>query len=263
MVLICMNYGSTVKVYNEAKQLSPAGYQEYLLNLVRGMEEIPKESVSGDSVNGNSASGNSMLPRKIDLPFAYIIFAICISYIVGRYIFSNSAYTVLVQGCSKTAWIVSKSLTTLVEIMIVYGMALGISLLFGGVGKEIEISRCIKLMKLGGVQPEALEQPAFLVLTLVVPMVTAYAIAQLQIAVSLIFNNIAGFITALLIYFGSVFECNLLMFGNGCMVQRSQYFMNDGLSVKMILLLDMAVIVAAILLQVAVVQKKDWLAHSL
>jgi len=47
------------------------------------------------------------------------------------------------------------------------------------------------------------------------------------------------------------------------MVQRSQYFMSDGLSVEIILLLDMAVIVAAILIQVAVAQKKDWLAHSL
>lgn len=263
LVLVCMNYGSIAKYYSSVEQFGAVGYQEYLLNLVRGMEKIPeysspKGSSSENSALGNSVSGNSVPQRQINLPLAYVGIAICISYITGRYIFNNSAYTVLVQGRSRTAWIVSKSLTTGVEIALVYGMMLVVSLLFGGAGGDVEISRCAKLMKIDSVQPQALEQPLFLVLTLLVPAVTAYAIAQLQIAVSLIFNNVAGFITAILIYFGSVFEYNLLMLGNGCMVQRSLYFMDNGLSVKMILLLDMVVIIAAIAAQIAAARKKDW-----
>ena len=243
MVLICMNYGSAVRRYNEQEQFETPEYQEYMLNLVRGMEKLPEDS---------------MQRRQPEIPLAYMGIAICISYITGRYIFSDSAYTVLVQGQSRTAWIVSKSLTTGVEIVLVYGLALAVSLLFGGIGNGVELSRCEKWMKLDNVQTEAFSQPLFLILTLIVPSVTAYAIAQLQIAVSLLFNDIAGFITAIIIYFGSVFEYNLFMLGNGCMVQRSRYFMAEGLSVVNILLLDAAVIIGAIAVQVVTAQKKDW-----
>lgn len=243
MALECMNYASAVRRYNETEQLGGAGYQEYLLNIVRGMEKIPEDTMSR---------------RMLNIPVAYIGMAIFISYITGRYIFNDSVYTVLVKGRSRIAWMVSKSLTTGVQIALVYIMALGVSLLFGGTEAGIEISRCTKAMKIENVLPQALEPPLFFVLTLLVPAVTAYAIAQLQIAVSLIFNNITGFITAMIIYFGSVFEYNLLMLGNGCMVQRSHYFMDNGISVKMILLLDASVILAAMAVQIFTAQKKDW-----
>lgn len=243
MLLACMDYGSTVKWHNKAEQPGEAGYQEYLLNIVRGMEKLTDDSMS---------------QRQINIPVVYIGMAIFISYITGRYIYSDSVYTVLVKGRSRTAWIISKSLMTGVQIALLYIMALAVSLLFGGTGSGVEISRCTSLMKMEYVLPAALEQPLFLVLTLVVPMVTAYAIAQIQITVSLIFNNIAGFVTAMIIYFGSVFEYNLLMLGNGCMVQRSRYFMDNGFSVEMILLFDAVVIVAAMALQIFTAQKKDW-----
>lgn len=243
MALACMNYESAVRMYNKTEQFKEAGYQEYMLNIVRGMEKISEDSVARGQIN---------------IPVAYIGIAVFISYITGRYIFKDNVYTVLIRGQSRTAWIVSKSLTTGVQIVLVYIIALAVSLLFGGTEAGVEISRCKGFMKIENVRPEALEQPLFLVLTLVVPAVTAYAIAQLQIAVALIFGNITGFITAIIIYFGSVFEYNILMLGNGCMVQRSLYFMDNGLSVKIILLLDVFVILAAMAVQIFTARKKDW-----
>lgn len=243
MALACMDYSSSARGHNRAEQLGEAGYQEYLLNIVRGMEKLPEDDKARIQIN---------------IPAAYIGMAIFISYITGRYIFNDSAYMVLVKGRSRTAWIISKSLTTGVQIGLVYIMALVVSLLFGGTGAGVEISRCMRLMKMENVLSQALEQPLFFVLTLVVPSVTAYAIAQIQIAVSLIFNNIAGFVTAMIIYLGSVFEYNILMLGNGCMVQRSQYFANEGFGVNMILLIDVVVILAAMGLQIFIAKKKDW-----
>lgn len=243
MVLACMNYSSAARGYNRVEQLGEAGYQEYMLNMVRGMEKLPEDDKAR---------------IHIDIPVAYIGMAIFISYIAGRYIFNDSAYTVLVKGRSRTAWIISKSITMGVQIGLVYIMALVVSLLFGGTGAGVEIARCTRLMKMENVLPQALEQPLFFVLTLVVPAVTAYAIAQIQIAVSLIFNNIAGFLTSMVIYLGSVFEYNILMIGNGCMVQRSRYFADGGFSIKMTLLIDIAVILAAMALQIFIAQKKDW-----
>lgn len=243
MAFACMDYGSAVRWHNETEQLGEAGYQEYLLNIVRGMEKLTEDSASS---------------RQINIPVVYIGMAIFISYITGRYIFNDSVYTVLVKGRSRTAWIISKSIVMGVQIALVYITALAVSLLFGGTGKAVEISRCISLMKMENVLPAALEQPLFLVLTLAVPMSAAYAIAQLQITVSLIFNNIAGFVTAMIIYLGSVFEYNLIMLGNGCMVQRSRYFTDNGFGIKMILLFDVVVILAAMVVQVFTVQKKDF-----
>ena len=74
---------------------------------------------------------------------------------------------------------------------------------------------------------------------------------------SLAVKNMAGFIISMIIYIISIFDINIFLTGNGCMAQRSSLFMENGLSVSQVIIIDIIIIVITLIIQLKIISVKD------
>ena len=89
------------------------------------------------------------------------------------------------------------------------------------------------------------------------PIIASFAISMVQIAFSLAVKNMAGFIISMIIYIISIFDINIFLPGNGCMAQRSSLFMENGLSVSQVIIMDIIIIVITLIIQLKIISVKD------
>ena len=89
------------------------------------------------------------------------------------------------------------------------------------------------------------------------PIIASFAISMVQIAFSLAVKNVAGFIISMIIYIISIFDINIFLPGNGCMAQRSSLFMENGLSVPQVIIIDIIIIVITLIIQLKIISVKD------
>ena len=55
----------------------------------------------------------------------------------------------------------------------------------------------------------------------------------------------------------SIFDINIFLPGNGCMAQRSSLFMENGLSVSQVIIIDIIIIVITLIIQLKIISVKD------
>ena len=89
------------------------------------------------------------------------------------------------------------------------------------------------------------------------PIIASFAISMVQIVFSLAVKNMAGFIISMIIYIISIFDINIFLPGNGCMAQRSSLFMENGLSVSQVIIMDIIIIVITLIIQLKIISVKD------
>ena len=89
------------------------------------------------------------------------------------------------------------------------------------------------------------------------PIIASFAISMVQTLFSLAVKNMAGFIISMIIYIISIFDINIFLPGNGCMAQRSSLFMENGLSVSQVIIIDIIIIVITLIIQLKIISVKD------
>lgn len=238
LVTTCMNYSNKAVRYG-----TETGTVEYLLNFERGLEKIV---VVNDKAN-------------FDTPIMYLGFALFFSLLTGNNLFGDVCYSMLVQGKSKKMWILCKNLTTALNVVFVYVCAWIVALIFGGGGRIINARRALALMKIDYINIDTSKNLTLFVVMFVAPVMASFAITQLQSVISLLAGNVAGFTATIALYAISLFDVNMFLLGNGCMVQRYSYFMEEGLNVAAIIVIYALIALIAGILQLIIFEKRDWI----
>lgn len=180
------------------------------------------------------------------------------TYSVGIVMSSGFNHNVIVRLSSKKLWLFEKNILSSLLIVCGYISVTVISVLFGcddsGVSEKL-------VMKVTGCEFCTLNTSdvwLMIAVVIIVPLVTSIAIANVQIVVSILTNGIAGFIVSIAIYILSLFSTDMLWIANGCMVQRSRYFMSGGYNPLWMCALSVLVIVVSLACQIILVKRKEF-----
>lgn len=237
---------SAVGIFSEYSEEDFTGgnFVDYSLFLMRGMEKFEWKNKTGD---------------KIDIPLMYIGFMILLSYLTGNYMFRNNGYHTVVRMKSRVAWLFSKIINNIINIFIIYLIALLTAWLFSDKKLGIHLVVCGKLLRIDRCLLDTQHLLPVLAVIYGLGFLGAVTIAQLQITVSLLTRNIAGFIVSVVIYILSLFYAAVYMPGNSCMVQRTDIFMEGGFSPVILAAVDIVLIAAAIVADIVIIRRKDML----
>lgn len=216
-------------------------YLDYCMNMLHGFERIDDKDISKD------------------FPVIYMCLGLIISFITGRTMFDDRGYSVLVHGKSRPAWIACKVLSVLVNTGILYILVIILSLCFGDKENTLNAEICSRFFKTDRCALNCEDTALVIAVFLLIPLMSSLAVAQIQIVVSLCLGSMPGYIAAIIIYVLSVFEVNPVFIANGCMVQRSIYFMEGGIAPWSSVLAAAAVIFGALILQIRLISVKDWI----
>lgn len=223
------------------KEYESVSYLDYCMNILRGAERADTKDITKE------------------IPVIYMCLGLIISFIVGRTMFDDRGYSVLVHGRSRSAWIMCKSLCVLVNIFIVYMLVIIVSLCFGDKENTINAEICRRFFRTDKCALNCEEAALAAAVFLLIPLLSSLAVAQIQIVVSLCLGSMPGYISAIIVYVLSVFEVNSVFIANGCMVQRSIYFMDAGVPPLASALAALIVITASFIVQLRLVAVRDWL----
>ena len=229
--------------YSE-EDFTGGSFVDYSLFLMRGMEKFEWKNKSDD---------------KIDIPIMYIGLMILLSYLTGNYMFRNNGYHTVVCMKSRVAWLFSKIINNITNIFIVYIIALFTAWLFSDKTLGIHPVVCGRLLRIGQCSLDTQHLLPVLAVVYGLGFLGAVTIAQLQITVSLLTGNIAGFTASIAIYILSLFYAAVYVPGNSCMVQRSDIFIEGGFSPAMLAAVDIVLIAAVIVADIVIIRRKDML----
>lgn len=237
---------SAIGIFSEYSEEDFTGgsFVDYSLFLMRGMEKFEWKNKTSD---------------KIDIPLMYIGLMILLSYLTGNYMFHNNGYYTVVRMKSRVAWLFSKIINNIINIFVVYLLALFTAWLFSDKKLGIHLIVCGKLLRIDQCSLDTGHLLSVIALIYGLGFLGAVTIAQLQITVSLLTKNISGFIASIAIYILSLFYVEAYMPGNSCMVQRTSVFMEGGFSPIMLVVIDIVLIAAAIAADIVIIGRKDML----
>ncbi len=249
VVALDLNYD--VKAY-EKYMVSESGEEvtntsgsitEHMLNFQKGMEILRAEE------------------KKIsfEFPVVYLGLAIAFSFMTGNNLTGDGGYTILVRGRSKKAWVFTKLMVNLINIIFVYCMMLVIGVVLGR--KEFTINQdiCKRFMRIEMCTLDTNDWKLMILVFFIVPVFCHMAISVVQAVVSEKLGNIPGVIVSISIYVLSIYDTGVIAMGNGSMAQRFKWFSDDGIEPMHTLLFGVGIIVLATMLWLNIVKKRDWL----
>ncbi len=216
---------------------------DYYMFLFGGMKEITKRDIDSNMI--------------IDIPIMFIGIAIILSFMTGKFLFKNGSYTTITKAKSRYAWILSKVICNVIIVVSVYVITAFIGFLFSNKNMEFSLQLCKSLMGVSKISLNTTNVIEILIFMVVIPCLSAISIAQIQITISLAINEIVAFICSIAIYVFSIFYNVIWLLGNGCMVQRYSYFLDNGFNVKSIVIYDIIVISVCVFADIFIMKKKN------
>lgn len=228
--------------FSEYDNYKGAGIADYQLYMFRGMDKITKRELNSNT--------------KIEIPVMFIGMAVILSFMTGKFLFKNGNYTTIVRTKSRPAWILSKLICNMLAIAFVYIITAFTGWIFSNKEVTLGIQTCKSIM---GIDRADLNITGFNVILIMVmlPCLSAIAVAQMQIMISLAVNEIAAFVVSIGIYIFSVFYKTMWLPASGCMVQRFSYFMDSGFDVKSIVFYDIILIIVCVIADIFIMRRKN------
>lgn len=248
MILSSVYYVNTSKKYVE-------GYNEFCESTGDG-EIISDAKVSSadiilfmfagmDKINGKD--------DKIDIPVMYIALAIIFTCLTYRYICSDLSNTVVPMYDNRMLWLACKILSNIFLIISVYVVGIFVAFIAGK--NTWTLNKRIDTELIGCDYCKA-DKKEF-VLLIITSVITVIVISCIQVFMSIAVNYVIGIIVSFSIYILSLFGMNYYMIANGCMIQRSKYFMEHGYNYININVINFILLCLVLIALCFIVKRKD------
>lgn len=190
-------------------------------------------------------------PDKFRFPFLWLINQLSISFIAGKYpfseIYNNHGAYVLIKGKSRKKWIASKFLWIITVCIIYY------TIIFLTIFVYSWLSNYLFDFTLNMADSSVLLSPTYdidaikLIRIYLLPLVTSVALSFLQIAVSMVFNSVFGFAFVLGVCGVSIFYESIFAIGNCSLLIRNEIFSQSNISTNKSYLILLIVAIMAFL----------------
>lgn len=248
MILSSVYYVNTSKKYVE-------GYNEFCESTGDG-EIISDTKVSSADIILFMFAGMDKINEKddkIDIPVMYIALAIIFTCLTYRYICSELSNTVVPMYDNRMLWIACKILSNIFLIISVYVVGIFVAFIAGKntwtLNKRID-------MELIGCDYCKADKKEF-VLLIITSVITVIVISCIQVFMSIAVNYVIGIIVSFSIYILSLFGMDYYMIANGCMIQRSKYFMEHGYNYININVINFILLCLVLIALCFIVKRKD------
>lgn len=245
--LASVYYGGNVQQYKKITDRSKTSIEksegeayssDFVLFFFRGMEPVDEKALQ----NGD----------KIEIPLMYIGLTIIFTCITLRYFSTDISRNTIHYCSSRRWWMISKVASNAVMILLVYATGVVFAIIFGKNVWLYNESADIKFCKVSYCNAYGINILKLLGLS----FMTAVTISAIQLCISLYINHIAGVIVSITLYIMSLFSTDLLFIANGCMLQRSSYFLEGGYATEYIFVMN--TVIFAIVMCIIVCKSRKW-----
>lgn len=248
MILSSVYYVNTSKKYVE-------GYNEFCESTGDG-EIISDAKVSSADIILFMFAGMDKINEKddkIDIPVMYIALAIIFTCLTYRYICSDLSNTVVPMYDNRMLWLACKILSNIFLIISVYVVGIFVAFIAGK--NTCTLNKRIDTELIGCDYCKA-DKKEF-VLLIITSVITVIVISCIQVFMSIAVNYVIGIIVSFSIYILSLFGMNYYMIANGCMIQRSKYFMEHGYNYININVINFILLCLVLIALCFIVKRKD------
>lgn len=248
MILSSVYYVNTSKKYVE-------GYNEFCESTGDG-EIISDAKVSSADIILFMFAGMDKINEKddkIDIPVMYIALTIIFTCLTYRYICSDLSNTVVPMYDNRMLWLACKILSNIFLIISVYVVGIFVAFIAGK--NTWTLNKRIDTELIGCDYCKA-DKKEF-VLLIITSVITVIVISCIQVFMSIAVNYVIGIIVSFSIYILSLFGMNYYMIANGCMIQRSKYFMEHGYNYININVINFILLCLVLIALCFIVKRKD------
>lgn len=230
-IICCISFNAEITSASKYETLDRAAdFADLLLYIFKG--EKPFEPLNNENFK---------------FPFMWLIIQLSISFIVGKYPFSeiydNHGSLVLIKGHSRIKWMMSKLLWIICVCTIYYFLIFAVAVLFSfGYGYSFKFAIYPSQSFVYLTAYDTIKSMSLLKLFLL-PLITSIALSFFQTAISLLFQSIYGFISILGICGISVFTNSVYTFGSCSLLIRNEIFNISDISTDKSLILLLTIIV--------------------
>ncbi len=236
LMITFYSYANSNRAANEAGIM--LSFYDYILYVIRGVVRV-----TGQNVN------------RLEIPYVWISLCVMNGIMVLDYMYSDMrgiGRNVLVYSRKKSVWWLSKCITTVVSVSIVYIFIYISACIFSIIGRggmsgvHTDTFRILYPKDTAFMSSDMVNRMSVKVLLYVVifPWLISVAIGLFQLALSLYVKPVLSFIIVIIIDGLSVFSNSILLWGNWFMAERCDIFVKNGHNTGIILI--MAVTLGAI-----------------
>ncbi len=203
-----------------------AGYNEFCESTGSGEKILDIDVSSADILFFMFAGMDNIKEEddKVDIPIMYMALTIIFTCLTYRYICSGLSNGLVPMYENRTKWLVSKILSNISVIIFVYVIGIFVSFIAGKNTWTLNGKINTELIKCDFCKADKKD----FILLILTSIITVILISCIQIFISIIVNYVIGIIVSFSIYILSLFGINYYMLANGCMMQRSMCFMEQG-----------------------------------
>lgn len=224
---------------------------DYTLYMTRGVCRVTKENI-----------------EKLDIPYVWMSLCIMCGLMVLDYLYSDMrgiGRNVLVYSKKKSLWWISKCITSVIAITIVYVIVWIMSFVFMCVSKgSIEGVHTDMFITMYSIHTSILpsdmleySQAAVCLYIVLYPWFISVCIGLFQTALSLYTGPVISFVIILIFDTLSVFSNNILLCGNWTMAERCSILAEDGLNIYVMLAMAAVLAIVSVIVGWHGFEKKD------
>lgn len=210
-------------------------FYDYVLYMIRGVVKVTEQNIN-----------------KLDIPFVWISLCIMNGIMVLDYLYNDMkgiGRNVLLYSQKKSMWWISKCITTVVSVSIVYILIYFFAFIFtviskgGMTGVHTDIFRMMYGKETAFMPSEVVNVNDVKVLLYVIlfPWIISVCIGLFQVALGIYVGPVLSFILILIIDGMSIFSNNILLWGNWFMAERCDILVNNGFNCYIMFLIAVMV----------------------
>ncbi len=176
--------------------------------------------------------------KELVLPAFYIAFGCLMSYLVYDYPAKDlnaGGIQILIRTRNMTGYYLSKYLWNIMAIAVAHAMVVLVVTIFGVVsGGEFVLQEELVRSRTGA---DYVNMKTVMIGGILLPALSAMAIAQVQMLIGILTRPIYGMMTAVGIYLLSIFSATMWLPGNGIMLLRTNLCMKEGIPYRNIVII--------------------------
>ena len=231
--------------YRLDKLDSMPGFLVYIMNMFHGMKNFISD-------------GNT----QFEIPVEWMAFHLFVAFAIGNYIIDDlekCGINIITRVRSRNKWIISKIIWNVVAVLCFYLVVYIVNIIIalsitGKLQLSLTQSVCSKFFELNNVN---MESGNGLLAIIILPILSSLAISQMQMFLSLILKPIISFLMIASILILSAYSMSPYLIGNYSMVQRSEIFMKDGISILTATIVNIIIIIVSVIGSIVYFNRKD------
>lgn len=217
-------------------------FGDYIFDMYKGMEIFKVKS-----------------PTDIfDIPATFLLINLYLAYLIIKYPFNDLSQFgkyILIRSGSKKNWWVCKCIWSVINVVIVYGIAILTSFAFSLFTGDISL-RVTQVFN--GIKIDNFDTNTLILTAILLPFFTSVVISVIELLISLFTKTMYGMMTAICIIAASAYYCSAYLVGNYLMILRSDCIIPlEGVSIKSGLIINGAIFVLCFVTGILKLKKYD------